>query len=300
LTFIAEAVLQQVVQHAWDLITNKYGTPGDKTEPMAGFGILGFGKLGGIELGYSSDLDMVFLYECTDGNALTNGKKAIGCTQFYIRLAQKIMHLLQTKLLSGMLYEADMRLRPSGNSGLLVTHVSAYEDYFRNEAWTWEHQALVRARFITGDPKIKTSFDKIRHTILCLPRPVDTLKTEVREMREKMRANLAVKDNKKFDLKQSKGGIADIEFIVQFNVLARAAEQPLLTAHTDNIHLLESLQQHGYLTDATASTLKDAYISYRNRVHREALQGNQNIVPADEYEQMRNQVTAIWEQFMEE
>ncbi len=299
LTYIAEALLQQVVLHAWNLITEKYGKPDDQTEPLSGFGLLGFGKLGGRELGYGSDLDMVFLYNCQDGNGMTNGKKAISNTQFYIRLGQKIMHILQTNLLSGILYEADMRLRPSGNSGLLVTHINTYEDYFRNEAWTWEHQALVRARFITGDPQLKGNFERIRQTILCLPRNPDTLKQEVREMREKMRDNLAVKEVEKFDLKQSKGGIADIEFIVQFNILARSAEQPLLTTHTENIRLLDALQTHGYLSETVAQTLKEAYISYRNRGHREALQGNRNIVDAAEYEQTRQQVSAIWNDFME-
>ncbi len=299
LTCIAETILQQTLHHAWRLLAKKYGVPKDNPQPGAGFGILGFGKLGGLELGYGSDLDMVFLYDCSDGQALTDGNKAISCAQFYARLGQKIRHLLQTKMLCGQLYEVDMRLRPSGNAGLLVTHVCVYEDYLRNNAWTWEHQALLRARFITGDKNIETAFIPIRRNILCLPRDNGQLKREVREMREKMRSHLDVQNPDKFNLKQSKGGIADIEFIVQFKVLAHAWEKPELINHTDNIHLLDSLKSHGFISDTMAQTLKQAYCSYRDRVHRETLQGNPAIVAAGDYSEQRAQVEQIWREIMQ-
>ena len=167
-------------------------------------------------------------------------------------------------MLSGVLYEVDMRLRPSGDSGLLVTHINAYEDYLKNQAWTWEHQALVRGRFIAGDLRLKAQYEAIRRRILSLPRDSALLKTEVREMREKMRDALATKESNKFDLKQSKGGIADIEFIVQFGVLARAAKNEALTTYTDNVRLLEGLQEDGFMSKTEAETLKAAYCTYRD------------------------------------
>ncbi len=299
LTYIAESILQQVVRHAWRLIADKHGVPPEAKRPVAGFGVLGYGKLGGIELGYGSDLDMVFLYDCPDGNAMTDGRKPISCSQFYARLGQKVRHILNTNMLCGILYDVDMRLRPSGDSGLLVSHIKAYENYLRNEAWTWEHQALVRARFISGDEAIKAEFEQIRHKILSLPRDVAKLKQEVREMREKMRDNLAVKQPDKFDIKQSKGGIADIEFIVQFNILARASQNQQLVAFTDNVRLLESLQEQGFIDKTRAETLKHAYCTYRDRGHRETLQGNRAVVSAEEYVEMRSQVERIWHDFIE-
>jgi len=128
LTYIAESIVAHVVDRAWLMLTEKHGKPPDSNNTSKGFAVLGFGKLGGIELGYGSDLDLVFLYDCRDGNALTDGGKPISCSQFYGRLGLKVRHILDTKLLSGVLYEVDMRLRPSGDSGLLVTHVYAYED----------------------------------------------------------------------------------------------------------------------------------------------------------------------------
>ena len=261
--------------------------------------MLGFGKLGGIELGYGSDLDLVFLYDCRDGNALTDGGKPISCSQFYGRLGLKVRHILDTKLLSGVLYEVDMRLRPSGDSGLLVTHINAYEDYLKNQAWTWEHQALVRGRFIAGDLRLKAQYEAIRRRILSLPRDSALLKTEVREMREKMRNALATKESNKFDLKQSKGGIADIEFIVQFGVLARAAKNEALTTYTDNVRLLEGLQEDGFMSKTEAETLKAAYCTYRDTGHKLVLQGERAVINEAEVVEMSKQVEQIWHDFME-
>lgn len=226
-------------------------------------------------------------------------EKPISCAHFYGRLGQKVRHMLDTKMLSGVLYEVDMRLRPSGESGLLVTHVNFYEDYLKNQAWTWEHQALVRGRFIAGDPRLKTHFEAIRHRILSLPRDLTTLKTEVREMREKMRSALAINESNKFDLKQSKGGIADIEFIVQFGVLAKAPENPALTTYTDNIRLLEGLQAQGFISPDTAQILKTAYCTYRDYGHKLVLQGDKAIIDEAEVTQIRIQVEQIWRNIME-
>lgn len=300
LTWIAEVILEQVLERAWQMLTEKHGCPpGTERSHSSGFAIIGFGKLGGIELGYASDLDLVFLYGCADINAMTDGEKPISAAQFYLRLGQKIRHILDTKMLSGVLYEVDLRLRPNGDSGLLVAHIDHYEKYLREQAWTWEHQALVRGRFIAGDLKLKTEYEAIRMRILAMPRDVDKLKQEVREMREKMRKNLANKQGDVFDLKQSKGGIADIEFIVQFGVLAETAHHHSLATYTDNVRLLEGLAAHGFMTQDDAATLKKAYCSYRDYGHHQVLQGESAIASEAEFSELRAQVDNIWHRFME-
>lgn len=298
LTYIAETIVEFVVDYSWKILTTKHGFPARESETVNDFAVLGFGKLGGIELGYGSDLDMVFLYDTEDGNAMTDGDKPISVTQFYGRLGQKIRHILDTKMLSGVLYEVDLRLRPSGNSGLLVSHIKAYEAYLRNEAWTWEHQALVRARFIAGDEALKQEYQAIRHRILSLPREQEKLKTEVREMREKMRGALASKEAGRFDLKQSSGGIADIEFMVQFAILNQSAAYPDLTTYTDNVRLIEGLAAHGFFSDEQARQLKAAYCHYRDFGHAQVLQGNKVIADESEFEQQRTFVENLWADLM--
>ncbi len=298
LTTIAEVILDEAVTQAWQSLTAKHGFPSGVVDCAAGFAVIGLGKLGGFELGYGSDLDLVFLYNCQDGNALTDGKKPISGMEFYGRLGQKVMSMLNTRLLSGILYEVDMRLRPSGKSGLLVTHVKAYKAYMEKDAWTWEHQALVRGRFVAGDIQLQDQFISIRKKILAKPRDYDALKTEVREMREKMRSNQAnLKDV--FDLKQSKGGIADIEFIVQFGVLALAFKNKSLTDYTDNAQLLEELQKQGFISEPTADLLKSAYYTFRDRGHREVLQGSRAVVDTQEYKDMRTKVEQVWHELMD-
>jgi [glutamine synthetase] adenylyltransferase / [glutamine synthetase]-adenylyl-L-tyrosine phosphorylase len=299
LTYIAESIVDNVIERTWLMLAEKHGFPPGTNNENINFAVIGFGKLGGIELGYGSDLDLVFLYDCPDGNAMTSGEKPLSCSQFYGRLGQKIRHILDTKMLSGILYEVDMRLRPNGDSGLLVTHINTYEDYLKNKAWTWEHQALVRGRFIAGDLRLKTSYEGIRHRILSLTRDETQLKTEVREMREKMRAALDTKESNKFDLKQSKGGIADIEFIVQFWVLAKAARHPALTVYTDNVRLLDGLAEQGFISKNEAEMLKTAYCTYRDYGHKQVLQGDKAVIDEIEVDVLRKQVEDIWLKVME-
>ncbi len=299
LTYIAESIVEQTINRAWLMLTEKHGLPPNTSSENINFAIIGFGKLGGIELGYSSDLDLVFLYDCADGNAMTDGEKPISSAQFYGRLGLKIRHILDTKLLSGILYEVDMRLRPNGDSGLLVAHINAYEDYHRHNAWTWEHQALVRGRFIAGDFRLKSEYESIRHKILSLPRDIKQLQAEVRKMREKMRATHDNVKDGQFDLKQSKGGIADIEFIVQFSILAYAAQQAALTTFTDNVRLLEGLAQHGFMTETEAELLKTAYCTYRDFGHKLVLQGDKAVIDKNEVSVLQQQVERIWQRIME-
>ncbi len=298
LTTIAETIVNYVVNYSWQRLTIKHGFPINTSEEVTGFAVLGFGKLGGIELGYGSDLDMVFLYDCESGHAMTDGKKSIPNTQFYGRLGQKIRHLLDTKMLSGLLYEVDMRLRPSGNSGLLVSHIKTYENYFNKEAWTWEHQALVRGRFIAGDKQLQTEYETIRQRILRLPRNLVTLKTDVREMREKMRETLATENEGQFDIKQSRGGIADIEFMVQFGVLSQSSIHSGLTTFTDNIRLIEELAVHKFFTSEQAQLLTTAYCHYRDYGHRQVLQGHKAIAKNDVFAEQQVFIEEIWMKIM--
>ena len=300
LTWIAEAILEQVLERAWLMLTEKHGCPpGSDPAKASGFGIIAFGKFGGIELGYASDLDLVFVYDCADGNSSTNGDKPINSGQFYLRLGQKIRHILDTKMLSGELYECDLRLRPNGDSGLLVTHIHHYEDYLREQAWTWEHQALVRGRFICGDLKLKAEYEAIRGRILAMPRDIADLKQQVRDMRKKMREHLDSQDKNVFDLKQSKGGIADIEFMVQFGILAETTHNPGLATYTDNVRLLEALAAHGFINADDAALLKKAYCSYRDYGHHQILQGESATASDNEFNELRAQVDKIWHALME-
>ena len=295
LTYLAESIVETVLKHAWKALVEKHGYPPECDDENPRFAILGFGKFGGIELGYGSDLDMVFLYDCADINALTNGEKPIPSSQFYVRLGQKIRHILDTKLLAGELYEVDLRLRPNGDSGSLVTLLNSYETYLTQQAWTWELQALVRSRFIAGDQHIEQSFLAIRKRVLSLPRELGVLKTEVGDMRKKMRDTLATKSADTFDLKQSAGGIVDIEFIVQFGVLSMAHQAPeKITQYTDNIRLIDCLHAQGFISKELGDSLKIAYCAYRDTGHKRVLQGDKVLVAAENFVQLREQVTQIW------
>ncbi len=299
LTYIAEVVVAEIVDYAWRTLVQKHGLPPGAVDTVANFGVIGFGKFGGIELSYSSDLDMVFLYDCKDIMAMTDGAKAITCAQFYGRLGQQVRHIMDTRMLSGVLYEVDLRLRPNGDSGLLVSQVEAYETYLSKNAWTWEHQALVRARFIAGDRYIQAQFEAVRSRILCVPRDTNSLKAAVREMREKMRESLAIKEAGRFDLKQSKGGIADIEFIVQFWILAQSSNHPELTTYTDNVRLLDGLQAMNFMTKNIAETLKAAYCMYRDFGHKLVLQGERAVIDESEIRDIKTEVEKIWQDIIE-
>ena len=300
LTYLAETIVGEVLAHAWRLTAARHGPPpGAGPGEIKGFGVVAYGKMGGLELGYGSDLDLVFLYGGVDDTALTIGASPIPCAQFYARVGKRMINILSANMLAGTLYEIDLRLRPSGNSGLLVSSADAYEAYQLNNAWTWEQQALVRARFVAGDAAVGRRFAEVRRRSLGRAREPDALRAEVREMREKMRVNLAVKDPQVFDLKQGHGGIADIEFIVQFGVLSGAHEHETLLQWTDVVRLLESLRETGFLSPEDAGVLKQAYCLYRERTHRAALLETPAVVPVAEYKELRSRVQAIWRNVME-
>ncbi|NRH27883.1 bifunctional [glutamate--ammonia ligase]-adenylyl-L-tyrosine phosphorylase/[glutamate--ammonia-ligase] adenylyltransferase [Pseudomonas sp. MS19] len=308
LTWLAEAILEEVLALAWRHTQQKYGTPKriDGTYCDPGFIIVGYGKVGGIELGHGSDLDLVFIHD-GDPQAETDGPKSIDSAQFFTRLGQRIIHLLTTQTNSGQLYEVDMRLRPSGASGLLVSSLGAFQRYQENEAWTWEHQALVRARVLVGCEDVAAKFETVRGAVLGRKRDLTQLRTEVSEMRAKMRDNLGTRatqagmaDNafdaaQAFDLKQDAGGIVDIEFMVQYAALAWSHEHPSLLEFTDNIRILEGLEQIGVLASEDVGLLQEAYKTYRSAAHRQALQKQPGVVSGDQFHEQRRSVMRIWQ-----
>ena len=223
LTYLSEALMDYVIQIAWAQMAEKFGLPSNVADTdRKGFAVIGYGKMGGFELGYGSDLDVVFLHD-SEITGQTNGRRGIDNQLFYFRLGQRIIHLFSARTNSGILYEIDMRLRPSGDSGPLVAGMVGYEKYLRNDAWTWEHQALVRSRAVFSDKQLLNQFNDIRESVLSLPREKEKLAKEVSDMRNKMRAHLNRAEQGLFDLKQSPGGMVDIEFIAQYLVLANAA-----------------------------------------------------------------------------
>lgn len=307
LTWLAEAVLDQVLHLVWNEMIRKHGRPRRADGELCDldFIIIGYGKLGGIELNHSSDLDLVFLYDC-DPDAETDGARPIDGSQFYTRLGQRIISMLTTRTTSGFLYEVDMRLRPSGDSGLLASTLHAFERYQANEAWTWEHQALVRARVITGSSYLTEAFEKTRLTILGQKRDLDTLRSQVTEMRQRMRENLSTKATQgglsanafdpqiPFDLKHDAGGIVDIEFIVQYAALAWSWQYPELVTYTDNIRILDALGETHLFTQDDVGTMQEAYKAYRAVSHRLTLQKQPSIVSGEQFHNQRLSVMRIW------
>ncbi|MCB1648955.1 MAG: bifunctional [glutamate--ammonia ligase]-adenylyl-L-tyrosine phosphorylase/[glutamate--ammonia-ligase] adenylyltransferase [Pseudomonadales bacterium] len=304
LTFTAEAVLEQVLALSWAFLTRKHGYP---VNIQGGHGdmdflVLGFGKLGGIELSYISDLDLVFLHHgaLDEETVVVEGQRAINSREFYTRLAQRVIMMLGTYTVSGKLYEVDMRLRPSGESGLLVSSVEAFESYERQEAWTWEHQALVRARAVAGSPALQTEFDELRASILGAPRDLATLAGEVTAMRQRMRDEFARKpaaerEKLSFVIKHSRGGIVDIEFMVQYLVLAHGRECPALLTWSDNVRILEAAHAHGLLSDDELGLLHDAYLALRSALHDFALAQLEEAELPEALVQRQAQVARVWD-----
>ncbi|MBU2874053.1 bifunctional [glutamate--ammonia ligase]-adenylyl-L-tyrosine phosphorylase/[glutamate--ammonia-ligase] adenylyltransferase [Marinobacter salexigens] len=302
LTWIAEVVLDHVVDVAFANLVARHGYPGQAEGVSRGtdFAIIGYGKLGGIELGYTSDLDLVFIHTA-DPALATDGDKPIDNAVFYTRLGQRIVHILNAQTPSGQLYEVDMRLRPSGNSGLLVSTLQAFEKYQRNDAWTWEHQALARARGVAGSTEAISAFETVRHNILCQSRDKDKLRHEVVEMREKMRSTLGTPESKQeetFHIKHDAGGIVDMEFMVQYLMLAWCELHPELTQWSDNIRQMEELGRAGVLPVSDAEKLREAYIALRSSIHRRALQNLNSQVAGGAFVDERVYIRSVWQKVM--
>lgn len=294
LTMLAEVIVQKALHSAWQILTAKHGSPPNTSSKRMNFAVLGFGKLGGYEMGYNSDLDLVFINNSACNNEETDGSQPINCAQFYGRLGQRFRHILDTTMLAGICYQTDMRLRPSGASGLAISPINSYEDYLANTAWVWEHQALIRARFVAGDDDLHQQFLAIRQRIICQPRDKNQLLQSIADMRCKMRYSHG--PAAKMDLKHCIGGIVDIEFIVQSLVLQYASNQHDLACHTSTIESLKALTQHGYLAASDSTTLVQAYCDYRDYGHRRALQSKNMQIIGDNFASTRQQVASLWQQ----
>ena len=311
LTWIAEAILQQVLELAWSDMVRRHGVPRrhDGSPCELDFTIVGYGKVGGIELAHSSDLDLVFIHD-GDTDAETDGPRPLDGGRFYTRLGQRIIHILTAQTTSGALYDVDMRLRPSGDAGLLVTSLDAFARYQREEAWTWEHQALVRARPLAGCPRLGEKFIRLRADVLGREREEGKLREEVSSMRQKMRNNLATQATHGgfdsaaftaetlFDLKQDAGGIVDIEFMVQYAVLAWSCRYPELLRFTDNIRILDGLRDAGLIAGEDVQRLQEAYKAYRAAAHRLALQKQPGKTPGDQFHDYRHDIIRLWRQWL--
>ncbi len=299
LTDIAEIVLAGALELGRHELVQSYGTPrctvnGQRRD--AQFVIIAYGKLGGLELGYGSDLDIIFLHDSDGTDQHTDAEKPVDNSIFFMRLAQRIIHILTMSTTSGPLYEVDTRLRPNGRSGFLVTSLAAFQRYQRTEAWTWEQQALLRGRSVAGDVPLMTAFEELRRQVLIENVRHDSLQSDVIEMRQKMRDELNRGTDELFDLKQDLGGVTDIEFIVQYLVLKEACNKPELTVWSDNIRQLEALTAAQILSDSDAELLSAAYREFRGHMHRQALAGRSNLVPRDEVMELAWKVRDIWKQ----
>jgi len=301
LTDVAELILERAMRMAWDRLVATHGEPRCGREGAlrtAGIAAVGYGKLGGWELGYASDLDLVFLHDSDGELQQTTGPKVVDNAVFFTRFGQRLVHLLTVHTAAGRLYEVDMRLRPSGKGGLTVTHVRAFEEYQKTEAWTWEHQALLHSRSVAGSPAIREAFEQVRRDVLARHVRRDTLREDVRAMRERMRAELGRSGAGEFDLKQDPGGIADIEFLAQYWVLNWAGEFPPLCIYSDTIRQLESVGSAGLVDHGVIDALVDAYRACRQVAHRLSLEERPPVTAAAPFAAWRGQVVRIWEEVM--
>jgi glutamate-ammonia-ligase adenylyltransferase len=299
LTYIAQTVLCQVLQISWDIVTQKYGIPeGISGQDLdhCGFAIVAYGKVGGLEMGYKSDIDLVFLYDAVSG--VTKGDKSIDTIRFYSNLGQRVINALTMHTPAGTLYGADMRLRPGGASGMIVSHIESFEDYLKDQAWTWEHQSLIRARFVAGDRALGSRFNEIRNKVLIEQRDEEKLKKEVGDMRERMRDERLKYNKDHFDLKQSRGGIVDIEFLVQYLILKNAYTFPDIIFWTDNMRLLESLDAEGIITGCESERLQNAYLAMRKATHRNNLLEKKQQIPQAQFADLQSHVMEIYEKYL--
>ncbi len=278
---LADLILRHVLRLCWRDARKKHCE-----QPR--FAVIAYGKLGGKELGYSSDLDLVFLFDDDDADAGQN----------YARLGQRINTLISSHTAAGRLYEVDLRLRPNGDSGLLVSSTEAFESYQREHAWVWEHQALTRARFCAGDAAVGEKFEQIRKSILCLPRDIEKLKNDVREMRQKMHDGHP-NHSELFDIKHDSGGMVDIEFMVQFLVLAYAAQHPELAANSGNLALLQTAADLKLIDHDISTALQAHYRELRRLQHQMRL-NNQSPCRIEPGRLDTAEVKALWRVLLEQ
>ena len=296
LSELADVVLAEALDRCW-----KHLNAGRPSVPALRFGIIGYGKLGGKEMGYGSDLDIAFIFDDTpaseDGvpNGAGYGQEPVA-PERYARLALRLNSWLTSMTSAGVLYPTDLRLRPDGESGLLAPSMTAFEQYQRGKAWVWEHQALTRARFVAGHPALGARFERLRVEILSQLRDVETLRSEIVAMRQRMRGSKrGSQPAATFDIKQGTGGLVDLEFIVQFLVLAHAAQVPELTGNVGNIALLQVAATHGVVDPTRARAAQVAYRTLRRTQHAMQLAGRDPArAPVDGLAPHAGAIDALW------
>ena len=297
LTDTAELILQLALDTAWSELIERFGEPmcgEDSAARGVGFAIIGYGKLGGLELGYGSDLDLVFLHDSSGSHQETAGPSKVDNGRFFARLVQRLIHFLSIQTGSGRLYEVDTRLRPSGRSGLPVPSLDSFLPYQRDRAWVWEHQALLRSRAVAGSERVGGAFEEIRREVLIHHVDRDNLKREIIAMRQRMRHELSLSKAEEFDLKQDPGGLSDIEFLVDYWVLAHAHEFPDLVKFPDKVRQLEELERTGLVTPEHCTRIKNIYIALRESAHELALNEGGRIVRGDSFAEERGWIGSVW------
>jgi [glutamine synthetase] adenylyltransferase / [glutamine synthetase]-adenylyl-L-tyrosine phosphorylase len=303
LTEIAELIVARTLDLAWRQMVAQFGAPcclepgrigADGARREVRVAALGYGKLGGFELGYASDLDLVFLHDSSGEGQETDRAEPVDNQVFFLRFAQRLIHLLTMHSGAGRLYEVDVRLRPSGKGGMLVTSIDAFRRYQFEEAWTWEHQALLHARAVAGDPGLMAQVESLRLDVLRNAVRRGDLQERVAEMRERMRRELTAAKPGEFDLKQDRGGIADIEFLAQYWALRWADEYPPLVHFSDTIRQLESVASAALVPQEQVDQLVRAYQAYRSLAHRRSLDGLSGCVGGEELAAERAAVASIW------
>ena len=298
LTWLAEALIKELIVIAWELNVQKYGEPEGRSVNDPGIAVIGYGKLGGIELGYKSDLDMVFLKRAGDG--VTNGENGVPESIFYQRLIQRIMHLATTTTVGGILYDLDMRLRPDGDTGVLISDTDSFDLYQKGRAWTWEHQALVRARPIAGSADIIEKFNQIREEVIRAEKDDKKLKEDVVGMREKMRSHLDRSSDKLYDIKHGVGGMIDIEFISQYLLLKYAPIYPQMKLWSDNVRILEECSNLGIVDKSITDELIAAYIDIRQVYHELSLADLPRLISVADRIPATYRVEEIWKKIFSE
>jgi glutamate-ammonia-ligase adenylyltransferase len=295
LSAIADACISESLKLSIDGIISSHGTPADCEQENLPFCVIGYGKLGSRELGFGSDLDLVFLSAGLPDSVKTSGPRKIYAAQFFARIGQRLVHIISTRTPAGRLYEIDMRLRPSGNSGPLVTTLASMQRYQREKAWTWEHQALIRARVIAGNQQLAEDFNALRAEILTRPRDDEKLKKDIVKMREKMRTAKISCQGDEFDLKQGYGGIVDIEFMVQYMVLRSAHEYPQLIRHTETQDLLDALMELQLLETDHHRLLTAAFSNWLDKSYQLKLNDRDAVIHESVDKVLRQQVKDIWD-----
>ena len=303
LTGIAELVIDRSLEHVWEELVEQYGSPGytvDGDRQIAGFAVIAYGKLAGLEMGYSSDLDLVFVYEAQGEDQVTDGEKSIANADFFFRVARRVISILTTRSITGRMYEVDTRLRPSGRSGMLVSSLQALQTYQQESAWTWEHQALLRSRAIAGAPHVRKGFEELRMDILRNWVRRDDLRSQVIEMRQRMLGEAPKAGEGRFDIKHARGGLQDIEFIVQYLVLNHAHEHAELAAWPDNVRQLEELAKYKVLSKKDAETLTQCYLEFREILHHRSLAERPSHAPLQEMADRAAAVSQLWRRYLGE